>query len=151
MSNTRARSVSDTSAAGPTTGSTWTTGLTSAAIALAGNLAVLAVARLAGADMLVQRDEATASMTIGVVPIALTSVVPTLLATVLLLATRRRGPRAWRALAATGLVVGIVTAPAPFTMLAETGTQVSLALMHAVTGGVWFAVVRRAAARDWRA
>jgi small-conductance mechanosensitive channel len=125
--------------------------LTSAAIALAGNLVVLVVARLTGADMLVQRDQATAPMTIGVVPVALTTVAPTLLATALLQATRRRGPRAWRALAVAGLVVGIVTVPAPFTLLAETSTRVPLALMHVITGAVWFTVVRRAAARGGQA
>lgn len=43
-----------------------------------------------------------------------------------------------------GLVIALVTVPAPFTVLAGTSTRVALALMHLVAGAAWFAVVRRA-------
>lgn len=131
----------------PSAGATWRSGLTSAAVALVLNLVILAVARLAGADMLMQRDETVAAMSIGVGPVATFTVVPMLLATALLLPLRRRGARAWRALATAGLVVGIVTVPLPFTVLAEGSTRGALAVMHVVAGVVWFVVVRRAADR----
>ncbi|MEO6143711.1 MAG: DUF6069 family protein [Dermatophilaceae bacterium] len=145
----RCISVSDapSSMVSPSVSSTWRTGLTSVGIALVANLVVLGVARLAGADMLVQRSETVTAMMIGVGPVSVLTVGPMLLATLLLLPLRRWGARAWHALAVTGLVVALVTVPAPFTMLAEGSTRVALALMHVIAGVVWFIVVRRAARR----
>ena len=128
----------------PTAALAWRTGLTSAAVALTADAVVVAVARAAGADLLVRRELSEPAMTVGPGTVAATTLVPMLGATLLLLAARRWGPRSWRALASVGLVVGLLTAPAPFTVLAGTSTQMSLALMHVVAGVVWFVVVRRA-------
>ena len=125
----------------PSTGHTWGTGLTSIGIALAANLTVLAVALLAGAEMV------AAQTSIGVFFVAANTVVPLLVATFVLLPLRRWGARAWRVLATTGLAIGLVSFPAPFTVSAENSTRAALAAMHVITGVVWFLIVRRAAAR----
>ena len=125
----------------PSAGHTWRTGLTSIGIALAANLTVLAVALLAGAEMV------AAQTSVGVFSVAATTVVPLLAATLVLLPLRRWGASAWRFLAATGLVIGLVSSPAPFTVSAENSTRAALAALHVITGVVWFLVVRRAAAR----
>ncbi len=125
----------------PSAGRTWRTGLTSIVIALAANLAVLAVAVLAGAEMV------AAKMSINAFFVAVNTVVPLLIATLVLLPLRRWGARAWRVLATTGLAIGLVSSAAPFTVSAEDLTRASLAAMHVITGVVWFLLVRRAAAR----
>ena len=125
----------------PSAGRTWRTGLASICIALAANLAVLAVALLAGAEMV------AAQTSIGVFFVSVYTVVPLLVATLVLLPLRRWGARAWRVLATTGLAIGLVSSPAPFTVSAEDPTRVALAAMHVITGVVWFLVVRRAVAR----
>lgn len=132
----------------PSASRAWRIGLTSIAIALVGNLAILAAARLTGAEMEVPYNEAAETMTVGIGSAALMTVAPTLLATLLLVGLRRRGTGAWRALATIGLVIGLVTTPAPFTVLAAGDTRAALVLMHVVTGAVWFVIVRRAAARS---
>lgn len=130
-----------------TTGRTLRTGMTSLAVALAANLVILAVARLLGADMTVHRPGAGSPMTIGIGPVTVATVLPVLIATLLLLPLRRRVARAWRPMAYAGLVVGLLSVVLPFTVVAEGDTRTSLAAMHVVTGLVWFVVVGRAAAR----
>ncbi|GEA86558.1 DUF6069 family protein [Cellulomonas cellasea] len=124
---------------------TWRTGLVAAGIAGLANLVVLAVAGALGADLLVRQtpDAAANEVTFGMV--AVMSVAPIVLATVVLLVLRRWGAWAWRALAAVGLALGLLTVPMPFAVDATTGTQVALATMHVVAGVVWFVLVRRAA------
>ena len=134
----------------PSAASTWRTGAASAAAALAGNAVLLVVARAAGADLLVRRALGEPAQGVGLGAVAVMTLAPVLLATLVLLLVRRWGARAWRALAVVGLVVALVTVPAPFTVLADTSTRVALALMHVVAGVAWFVVVRRAAAR-WAA
>lgn len=124
---------------------TWRTGLLSIAVAVTANLLILGLARLAGADMQVRPDPSMPAMTIGIGLVAVSTVLPMLLASVALLPLRRWGSRAWRALAWTGLVVGLLTVPAPLTMVAEGTTQAALALMHVIAGLSWFVVVRRSA------
>lgn len=123
----------------------WRAGLIASAAALAANITLLYLARGFGADMAVRRAETEAAITIGIGMVALMTLLPMLLATALLPLLRRWGPRAWHLLAAVGLVVAVVTVPAPFTMFAQTGTQVSLACMHVTAGIVWFVLVHRAA------
>ncbi len=125
----------------PSAGRTWRTGLTSIGIALAANLVVLAVALQAGAEMV------AAQTSIGVFFVAVNTVVPLLIATLVLLPLRRWGAGAWRVLATTGLAIGLLSSPAPFTVSAENSTRAALAAMHVITGVVWFLIVRRAAAR----
>lgn len=123
----------------------WRAGLIASAAALAANIALLYTARGLGADMAVRPAETEAAMTIGIGTVVLMTLLPMLFATLLLLPLRRWGPRAWHLLAAAGLAIAVVTVPAPFTMLAQTGTQVSLACMHLTAGIAWFVLVRRAA------
>ena len=131
----------------PSAASGWRAGLAGTAIALVLNALVLTAASASGADMVARSDVGGPAMTIGLGTVALMTAVPMLLATLLLVAVRRRAPRAWRALATIGLLVGLATAPAPLTVSAGTSTQLSLALMHVVAGVVWFAVVRRSTRR----
>lgn len=129
----------------PSAATTWRTGLLSIAVALTANLVLLGLALLAGAEMQVRRDPTGVAVTIGVGLVAVSTVLPMLLATLALLPLRRWGPLAWRALALAGLVVGLATVPAPFTMMAQRETQTALALMHILAGLSWFLVVRRSA------
>ena len=123
----------------------WRTGAWTAGIAIVINLIVLGLGRLAGADMSVQPPGSPAPMTIGVVQVVATVLVPLLVATVLLIAVRGRGARAWRLLAAVGLGVGLITVAMPLLATATAATTVALATMHVVTGLVWFILVWRAA------
>ncbi|MGW6132443.1 DUF6069 family protein [Cellulomonas sp. NPDC055163] len=129
-----------------TAATTWRTGLTVAGVAVVVNLLVLVVSRAVGADFLVQQTPDAPATEVTFVMVGVMTVVPVLLATALLLLLRRWGARAWRALAAVGLALGLLTVVMPFTVDAATGTQVGLALMHVVAGVVWFVLVRRAAA-----
>lgn len=138
----------DTHPTRPTVGATALAGAGSAIAALAGNLAVLGIATLAGADMIAQPSNQL-PLHVGVVLVTTTTVVPLLAATALLLPARRWAARGWRALAVTGLVLGVGSVVLPLTVQAETGTRLALAVMHVITGVVWFLVVRRAAARFW--
>jgi hypothetical protein len=123
----------------------WRTGALTASIAIVINLIVLGLGRLAGADMSVQPPGSPAPMTIGVVPVVATVLVPLLVATVLLIAVRGRGAGAWRLLAAVGLGVGLITVAMPLLATATAATTIALATMHVVTGLVWFILVWRAA------
>jgi hypothetical protein len=123
----------------------WQTGALTAGIAIVINLIVLGLGRLAGADMSVQPPGSPAPMTIGVVPVVATVLVPLLVATVLLIAVRGRGAGAWRLLAAVGLGVGLITVAMPLLATATAATTIALATMHVVTGLVWFILVWRAA------
>lgn len=118
-------------------------GVVAAGAAVVTNLSVLLLGRVAGADMVLGRGSAT--QTVAVVPVVVATLIGLLAGTVLLVVVCNRGHRAWTAVAITGLVVGLATVPAPLSMAAETTTHATLAAMHAVTGLVWFLVVRRAA------
>ena len=121
-------------------------GALAAIIAVLADLTVLLAGRLGGADMVVTQPGG-ASQTVGVAPVVLASLIGIVLGTVLLLVLRDRGRRAWTVVAVVGLVLGLATVPAPFSMTAGTGTQLTLAAMHVVTAIVWFLVVRRGARR----
>lgn len=121
----------------------WRAGLIIAALAVLANLAVLAVARLAGADMSVQ-PPGVEPMNVGALMVTMTTLIPVVGGTILLVLLRKRAQKSWRIMATLGLVVGILTAPGPFTVGADLATGVGLASMHLVTSLVWFLVVRRA-------
>lgn len=128
----------------PTSGRAWRSGMVAGGIALMVNLAVLTVAAITGADMS-GHPPGQDAMDVGVAMVAAVTAVPVLLGSALLVVLRGRGGRVWRILALLGLIVGVTTAPAPFTVDAEGATRVALASMHVITGLVWFVVVRRAA------
>ena len=123
----------------------WRAGALTGAVALAANLTVLVAGNLAGADMSVLQPGADEAMTVGPVQVVATSLLPVALATGVLVAVRRRAPAAWRFLATAGLVVGVLSIVMPLAVTATGGTKATLAVMHLVTGAVWFLVVRRAA------
>lgn len=126
----------------------WKAGVISTVLALAANLATLAVATAAGAEMMVQPAGATEAMAVGAWLVIVTTVVPLALGTVLLVLLRARGPKGWRLLASVGLAIGILTVVMPLTTTASAGTKTALAFMHVATGLIWYLVVRRAAAQE---
>jgi hypothetical protein len=83
-------------------------------------------------------------LTIGAGTVAAMTVLPVLLGSGLLAATRGASERWWPRLALTGLLIGMVTVAMPLAATASTGTKVFLAAMHLVTGVTWFVQVRRA-------
>lgn len=131
--------------------SPWRTVLPAAAVIAVGNVVVLGIGHLLGADMLVARSAGTAVTEVGVGPVLLMSVLPTVLGGLALWFVRRRGIRAWRAVGWLGLALGLVTVPMPFVVEASTGTSATLGAMHLVAGLAWFAAVHRTAGRGQRA
>lgn len=131
----------------PSVGSVARVGAASASGALAANLATLGIAKLAGADMLVRQDADQPAMQVGIILVVLTTLLPLLPATLLLIPARRWGARGWRALAAAGLAIGVLSVVMPLAMQAGPGTQLALASMHVITGVAWFVVVSWACAR----
>lgn len=127
----------------------WAAGGVVAVVALAANLATFVVARLWGVDMSV-RPPGGEEMVVGPGTITAMTVVPVLLGSVLLRTLRERGAVAWRVLGWVGLAVGVLTASAPFSVEAGSGTRVALACMHVVTGVVWVLVVHAALRRSAR-
>lgn len=126
----------------------WKAGAISTVLALTANLAALAVATAAGAEMMVRPAGTTETLTVGALLVIATTVVPLTLGTILLVIRRGRGPRAWRALAVVGLAIGLITVIGPLTTTASAGTKTALAFMHVATGVIWFLAVRRAATQD---
>lgn len=83
-------------------------------------------------------------MTVGMTLVCVTTLVPALMGTLLLVVLRQRGRSGWRVLGVVALLAGIFTAAAPFTVQAGSGTQIALGGMHILTGLAWFLVIRRA-------
>lgn len=122
----------------------WRVGLSAGTAALGVNLGVLFLARGLGTDMLLRVAISEPAVAIGVVTVTCTTLAPLLVATLLLLLLRPWGTRAWRVLAAIGMVFAVVTVAAPFTVDASRDTQMALACMHLAAGAAWFITVRRA-------
>lgn len=122
----------------------WGTGGSALLVAIAVNLVALVVARIAGAEMLVSPSGGEAMEINGWLVFA-TTVVPLLIASVLLYLARRHRPRSWQVLAVVGLAVAVLTTAMPLSATATTGTKTALVLMHLLTGLVWFVLVMRAA------
>ncbi len=118
-------------------------GAASAAAASVASLIVWGLARAAGADLVAQGPGQPA-IEIGPFLVLIAIIGPALLGTLVLVLVRGWAPRAWQWVATAGLVLGVVTAPAPWTVEAETGTRVALASMHVITGVAWLVLVRRA-------
>lgn len=111
--------------------------------ALVANLLVLGLGVTAGAGMSVVRTGTTEPVEVGVAVVAIMTIVPLLLGTAALAGSTRWGARGWVAVAWTGLAIGILTLVMPFGVEASTGTQLTLAAMHLITGLTWFTVLRR--------
>jgi hypothetical protein len=121
-------------------------GIATALAATILNSALWGLGRLLGVDfVVVPRGSAPAdAQTISVGIIAVMTIVPVLLGSGLLAATRGASDRWWPRLAPAGLAVGIVTLAMPLAATASVGTKALLAAMHLVTGVIWFVQVRRA-------
>jgi Family of unknown function (DUF6069) len=113
------------------------------------NLAVLGVARLEGANMVIQTSVSRPAVHISIVLVIVTTLFPVLIGTLALIPARRWGSRGWRALAAAGLALGVLSVVLPLAMEAGPGTRLALASMHVIAGLTWFLIVRRAATRLW--
>lgn len=117
-------------------------GLKAAVLSLVVNLAILALGRLAGADLLVTPPGADTSE-VGPATVTFMTLGPLLVGTLALVVADRWGARGWRSLAWLGLVIAVVSAVMPVTVPASTATHLTLAPMHLVVGAAWFAAVRR--------
>ncbi len=62
-------------------------------------------------------------MTVGVTLVCVTTLVPALMGTLLLVVLRQRGRSGWRVLGVVPLLAGIFTAAAPFTVQAGSGLR----------------------------
>ncbi|GAA3593199.1 DUF6069 family protein [Agrococcus terreus] len=114
-------------------------GLAAAGIAALVNLAILAVASAAGASMVVAQGGA--EIAVGFLPVAVATLVPLALAVVVAWPLAKRWPRTTPILAWAGLAVAAASTAAPLTGALDTGTGVSLAIMHLVAGASWFAAL----------
>ena len=142
MSKTTTRSTSADHR--PSARTAWRIGALIAGLAAAVNLVVLALGRIAGADMNVQPAGAPTAMTIGIGLVVVTTVLPVLVGTLLLIAVRGRGGPAWRFLAAAGLVFGLASVAMPVLATATAATTTTLGSMHVVAALAWFVLVWRA-------
>lgn len=96
----------------------------SAVLALAANLLLWGTARLLGVDFTVSPPNG-AAMTVGPAVISAMTLAPLMVGGLVLAVASRRRAGAWRLVGWLGLIVGIVTAPMPFTVEAVFGTQLS--------------------------
>ncbi|KGN32899.1 hypothetical protein N802_16050 [Knoellia sinensis KCTC 19936] len=115
--------------------------LATAGIAAIVNLIVYAVARVAGAEFSVLTPMGSEPQAVGALSVAFMSVVAGLLGAALLRGTKRWAPTSWKAIAALGLIVGIVTMP--LFAEASAGTKVALSAMHLISGATFFVSTRR--------
>ncbi|GMA41958.1 DUF6069 family protein [Mobilicoccus caccae] len=111
-------------------------------VAVVVNLTVHALGRAAGADFTVRTPSADQPQVVGWVSVLVMSIVPVLIGSLLLWATRR-SPRAWVVLAWVGLVVGVLSVGMPVLATATTGTKLALATMHLLPAVTWWVCVRR--------
>jgi hypothetical protein len=109
------------------------------------NTALWGLGRLLGVDFVVVPPGSAPAdaQTISAKTIAIMTIVPVLLGSGLLVATRGASQRWWPRLALTGLAVGLLTLAIPLAATASVGTTWLLAAMHLVTGVFWFVRVRR--------
>lgn len=117
-----------------------------ALVSIVANLVAYAVARGLGADFEVTRPDG-ATMTVGVPAVILTTLVPLVLGLIALVVAARWGARGWSALAWTGLALGVLTVVMPLSTDAAAGTKAGLAVMHVLSGLIWFVIVRQTARR----
>lgn len=133
--------------ASPAAGLAARTGGVAVVASIVGNLVVLLGGRLADADMSVVRTGTTEAVDVGASMVLLMTVIPLILGTAALAVATRWGSRGWTALAWVGLAIGVLTVAMPLSVEGSTSTRTTLALMHLVTGAVWFLAVRWALTR----
>lgn len=119
-------------------------GLIAAGAALFGNLLVYGISTFTDTPLWVTTG-LTAS-TVSPVTVAIMSVVPVFLGTVLTMLVARSSARAVTVMSWVGLAIGVLSAAMPLA-LAQGGAKGYLAAMHVVTGIIWWTVLGGAARR----
>ena len=105
------------------------------AAAVVVNLALAWVGSAAGASMV------AAGQAVGAVPIILSTVVPFVLAALVVVLVVRRRPGFQLVAAWAGLVVAVLSVTTAFVGGADLATRLTLGAMHLVVGAAWFAAV----------
>ena len=117
------------------------------AVALAVNLALLALGRAAGASFAVpDRRQAGEVMEVGAWAVALSTLLPLAVGLAAAALFTRRWPRASRALQAAAVVITIGSLGMPLNADTDAGARLLLAAMHLVVGGAYVVALRRGAA-----
>lgn len=124
-------------------GPAWRTALTAGVAIVAINLVLLGLGHLLGADMRVAQSAGSPATQVGLGEVLAMSLAPTALGGLALWLATRRGLGAWRGVGWSGLALGLLTVPMPYSVTATAGTAATLAGMHVAAGLVWFTVVRR--------
>lgn len=112
--------------------------LISVGVAVALNLAVLAVLALVGADLDVVVPAGPGAITIDAVAVIVSTAVPLLVAGLIAYAITRRFPGLRRWAAWAGLALAVASLIAPLSLEADGATRAGLAVMHIVAGVAWF-------------
>lgn len=118
-------------------------GIVAAVVAAAVNLAVYALAEVAGVSFEVSFGAGEEPFTIDAVPVALTTLVPLVVATALAAAIGR-SPGLWRGLQITAGLLTLVSLGGPLSLEAESGAATALATMHVVAGAALLTALQRA-------
>lgn len=120
-------------------------GLIAAFAALFANLLVYAIATRSGAGLGVHSGGAFVVLSPAVIGVM--SVVPVLLGAALTMMVGRRSSGAVAVLGLVGLGIGVVTTVLPLIMGLGAAAKASLALMHMLTGLIWWIVIGGTARR----
>lgn len=129
----------------------WRAGLTPASTAAAANLAVFAIARAAGAALLVRFSGHQAAWSISAVDVIVATLVALGLGTVVAALWLGRHRRGLLVVQVTGALVALASLSIPLGVHAGSGTKAALASMHLIAGAAFItamAVARRAARRS---
>lgn len=117
--------------------------VTATAVALVGNLALLAGGRAAGASFAVpNRSEPGALLQIGPGAVALSTLLPLLVGIGAAALLTLRWPRTTLAMKALAVVITLASLGMPLSVDTDTGTRILLATMHLVVGGAYLAALR---------
>ena len=123
-------------------------GLTGGAIAAAANLALYAVARLAGVEFVARFDPHAAASALPFFMPAVSSLVPSVFAALVMLGLTKALARPAVPFAVLSGVLAIVSCGAPLTLAeASPATQIVLAVMHLIAGAAIVAPLMRVASR----
>ncbi|SDH62184.1 DUF6069 family protein [Agrococcus jejuensis] len=114
-------------------------GLAAAGIATVVNVVLLLVATAAGAAMAVAMGGST--MVVGIAPVIVATILPLAIGAVVAWLLARRWPRTTKVLAWVGLVLAVASTFQPLTAATEPTSGVTLAIMHLVAGGSFFAAL----------
>ncbi|GAA4736816.1 DUF6069 family protein [Phytohabitans rumicis] len=106
------------------------------AAAVVVNLLILWAGSAAGASL-----EIDAPYDLNAAAVALSTAMPMLAASALVVLLARRYPAARRWFAWAGAAFALLTAAMPFTVAEDTATAVTLALMHLVAGTAWLTAI----------